>query len=421
MHHTINENLWKRTFFPFWISQVFSIFGSALVQFTLVWWLTRETGSASVLATASMAALVPEILIQPFAGALVDRLNRKAIIILADAAVAAATLGLAVLFFMDRMSVWHVYLIMMVRAVGGAFHYPAEMASISLMVPEKHLARIAGLNQAMQGIMTITAAPMGALILELLDVEGSLFIDVITAIAAIAIVSIIHIPRQAELENHSRGWFAMIIRDLRDGFRYLTNWKGLMVLTGIALVFKLALTPAFSLIPLLVNKHLGGDAAQYSLLQVSSGIGIILGGFFLGIWGGFKKKIHTSFSGAVGVGLGILLMGCLPYGKFYWSLAPMFLVGFMIPITDGPLHAILQSCVDNEYQGRVMTLFGSVLNLSGPIGLAAAGPVSDALGIQSWFLAAGLLIFASIVYGLSNSHLMNLDAGPKRQSVAERI
>jgi len=362
-----------------------------------------------------MAALVPEILVQPFAGALVDRLNRKAIIILADAAVAAATLGLGVLFFLDRVNVWHVYLIMLIRAVGGAFHYPAEMASISLMVPEKHLARIAGLNQALQGIMTIVAAPMGALILELLDVEGSLLIDVITALAAVGIISAIQIPRQAALQNHSSSWFTTVIRDLKDGFRYMLNWKGLMVLTGIALVFKLALTPAFALIPLLVNKHLEGDAAQYSLLQVSSGTGIILGGFFLGVWGGFRKKIHTVFTGAVGVGLGILLLGCLPYGKFYWSLAPMFLVGLMIPIVDGPIHAILQSCIDNEYQGRVMTLFGSVLNLSGPIGLAAAGPVSDVVGIQSWFLAASVLIFASLVYGLSNHHLMNLDAGPKDQ------
>jgi DHA3 family macrolide efflux protein-like MFS transporter len=175
MRQPTHENQWKQTFFPFWISQVLSIFGSALVQFTLVWWLTRETGSASVLATATMAALVPEILVQPFAGVLVDRLNRKAIIIMADAAIAAATLGLGVLFLMDRVSIWHVYLIMLVRAVGGAFHYPAEMASVSLMVPKEHLARIAGLNQAMQGIMTIVAAPMGALVLELLDVEGSLY------------------------------------------------------------------------------------------------------------------------------------------------------------------------------------------------------------------------------------------------------
>jgi DHA3 family macrolide efflux protein-like MFS transporter len=390
-----------------------SILGSSLVQFTLVWWLVRETGSATVLATASMFALIPEIVVQPFAGAIVDRVNRKRVIIAADTIIAVATMGLGVLFYLDRAEVWLIYGIMMVRAIGGAFHYPAEQASVALMVPEEHLARIAGLNQASRGIINIVSAPMGALVLEFLDVKGSLFIDVVTAAIAIGIVAFTFIPKQQELAKHGKSWFGTVMRDMRDGFIYLINWKALMVLTGIALVFKVALTPAFSLIPLLVYEHLNGSAAQYSLVEVIAGVGIIVGGLVLGVWGGFKKNIYTMILGGLGVGVGVFLMGLIPEGKIYWVLPPAFLIGFMIPIVDGPISAILQAKIDNEYQGRVLTLFGSIINLSGPIGLAAAGPVSDKFGIQIWFITAGVLIFVSMGYGLFNKQLMNMDQGPE--------
>ncbi|HUV16351.1 MAG TPA: MFS transporter [Pelolinea sp.] len=408
----MQNSYWKRQFYPFWASQLLSIFGSALVQFTLVWWLTQTTGSATVLATATLFALIPQIIVQPFAGAIVDRLNRKKIIILADAMIAIATLGLGILFFTGRVEIWHVYIIMFIRAIGGAFHYPAEMASVSLMVPEDQLSRIAGLNQAANGIINLISAPLGALVLDLMGVEGSLLIDVVTATVAIGLVGFIRIPRQQRLEKSSKDWFGTILQDMKDGYRYLIGWKGLIVLTILALVFKIALSPAFSLIPLLVYQHLNGNAAQYSLVEVVAGVGIILGGLGLGVWGGFKKRVYTMFTGAIGVGIGIFALGWLPEGKFYWSLLPMFLIGFMIPIVDGPISAILQMRIDNEYQGRVMTMFGSLINLSGPIGLIAAGPVSDALGIQIWFISAGILIIASILFGMFNPHLMNIDSGP---------
>lgn len=412
MHASNIQENWKRHFIPFWISQILSILGSALVQFTLVWWLVRETSSATVIAMASLFGLIPEIVVQPFAGAIVDRLNRKRIIIAADAIIALATIALGVLFYLDRVEVWFIYGIMLLRAIGGAFHYPAEQASVSLMVPEEHLARIAGLNQASRGIINILSAPMGALILELLDVEGSLLVDVVTATIAIGIVAFTFIPKQQELAKYGKSWFGTVMRDMRDGYKYLISWKGLMVLTGMALVFKVALSPAFSLIPLFVYEHLNGNAAQYSLVDVVAGVGIILGGLVLGVWGGFKKSVYTMFLGGMGVGLGIFLIGFIPEGRFSWILPLIFLVGFMIPIVDGPIITILQSKIDNEYQGRVMTLFGSIINLSGPIGLIAAGPVSDAFSIQIWFITAGVLIFMSMVYGFFNKNLMNMDQGP---------
>ena len=418
MENSTTKKNWKRTFFLFWASQLISLLGSMLVQFTLVWWLTEKTGSATVLAIATMVALIPEIIIQPFAGAIVDRLNRKTVIITADAIIAAATLGLGILFYFDRVEVWLIYTVMVLRAIGGAFHFPAQMASVSLMVPEKQLARIAGLNQAARGIMNIISAPLGALMLEYLGAQSAMLVDVITAAAAISIVTFITIPMQQKLEKRDKSWFGTILQDMKEGYQYLVSWKGLMVLTAIVLIFKIALTPAFSLIPLLVYKHLHGNAAQYSMVDVVGGIGIILGGLVLGAWGGFKKNVYTMILGGCGVGVGILLMGFLPEGEFLWILPIIFLVGFMIPIVDGPIHAVLQAKIDNEYQGRVTTLFGSIINLSGPIGLAAAGPLSDTFGLQIWFITAGILIFAMMLLGSFNKHLMNIDKGPEANGLA---
>lgn len=407
-----SKNNWKRYFFPFWTSQMLSLLGSALVQFSLVWWLTKETGSATILAMASMFAMIPEIVIQPFAGAITDRINRKKVIILSDAAIALATLVLGVFFFLDHVEIWYIYAIMMIRGIGSAFHYPAEQASVSLMVPKDQLGRIAGLNQAAKGIINIVSAPLGALVMELIGVEGSLMIDVVTAALAIGIVSFVFIPRQQELEKKDGSWFSVVMHDMKDGFRYLISWKGLMVVTVMALVFKIALSPAFSLIPLLVSSYFGGDAAQYSMVEVAAGIGIIVGGSILGVWGGFKKKVYTMLMGGIGVGLGMIVLGSIPQNGFYYSLPTMLVIGFMIPMVDGSLMAIMQEKIDNEYQGRVFTMFGSILYLSTLVGLAIAGPVSDALGVQFWFVLAGILVLLTMSGGLLFKSLRNIEADP---------
>ncbi len=407
---------WKKAFFPFWISQLVSLLGSALVMFTLVWWLTEKTGSATVLATATMVGMIPEIIIQPFAGAIVDRINRKRVIIIADGVIAFATLVLGILFYLDLADVWAIYGLMLIRAVGGAFHYPAGQASVALMVPREQLARLGGLTQAARGIINIVSAPLGALILTYMDVEGAMLIDVVTAAIAIGIVAMTHIPRQEKLASNGGNWFSTVMQDMKDGLRYVIQWKAMVLLVGIALVFKAALSPAFSLIPLLVYEHLQGNAAQYSLVEVVGGVGIILGGLLLGVWGGFKKQILTIFLGLFGVGVGVFLMGFIPAGGFIWMLPLMFLVGFTVPLVDGPFGAIMQSAVDNAYQGRVMTLLGSILNLSGPIGLAMAGPASDRFGLQVWYITAGLLIFACLLFGLFNKTVMRVEEGPDQGS-----
>lgn len=139
-------------FFILWSGQAVSILGSRLAQFALIWWLTVTSGSATVLATASLVGLLPSVVLGPIIGVLVDRWNRKRILFLADSAVALASLALAALFFLGEVALWQVYLVLFVRAVGGGFHEPTMMASTALMVPEQHLSRVQGMNQTLAGV-----------------------------------------------------------------------------------------------------------------------------------------------------------------------------------------------------------------------------------------------------------------------------
>lgn len=402
---------WAARFFTIWGGQAFSLFGSSLVQFALVWFLTKETGSATVLATATLVALLPQILLGPFAGALVDRWNRRIIMIAADTTIALATLGLVWLFATDRIQVWHIFALMGIRSLGGAFHHPAMTASTSLMVPEKHLARVAGANQTLQGIINIVAPPLGALLIEIISTQNVLFIDIGTAALAVLPLFFISIPQppaqiakdNGETEKTSY-W-----QDLRAGFSYVVKWPGLFGLIILAMMLNFLLSPASALLPLVVTKIFEGGATELGWTESFFGGGVIAGGILLGLWGGFKRRIITSFSGIIGIGLGILLVGFIPSTMFYLLLAVNFLTGFSQVFANGPLSAIFQSSVAPEMQGRVFSLLSAGATAMMPLSLMIAGPVSDYFGIRFWFILGGAICILMTIAVVFVPAIMNIE------------
>ncbi len=386
---------WKRPFFTVWIGQQVSLIGSSLVQFAIVWWLTKTTGSATVLATATLVAMLPQIVIGPFSGALVDRFSRRWVMILADGATALSSIVLAYLFWANVVAIWYVYLIMAVRSIGGGFQWPAMSASTALMVPERHLTRVAGLTQTMQGVTNIVSPPLGAILLALLPMYGIMGIDVVTAAVAIGPLFFIPIPQPARAASTGvRAYFA----EIREGFHYVWRWKGLRLIIGAAAFINFAVQPAFSLLPLLVRVHFAGGALQLSWLESAFGIGVVVGGLALSVWGGFRKRVHTSLLGVIGMGVGIAMMGFLPASGLFIGIGALFIVGMMSPLANGPLEALLQATVTPGMQGRVLALLGSLVTAMSPLSLALAGPISDILGIQFWYLVGGMTM---VVLGIA--------------------
>lgn len=420
LHQAISRRLngsWKGTFFLIWTGQVFSLLGSNLVQFALVWWLTKTTGSAAVLATANLVALLPNVVLGPFAGALVDRWNRRRVIIMADGAIALVTLWLVYLFWKGSIQTWHVYLALFIRALGSSFHWPAMQASTSLMVPKKHLARIAGLNESLHGLLNIASPPLGALLLELMPMFGVLSIDILTAILAILPLLIVAIPQPPKTAQASLITPRQLLRDVRDGFKYLTGWKGLFYLAIAAAVINFLMTPAFTLMPLLVTDYFKGGVWELGWLESIFGSGIVAGGLLLSAWGGFKKKIHTSLFGVIGMGIGILLFTMAPPHLFLFALVGMAITGLMNALANGPLHAIMQANVAPQVQGRVFTVLNSMTSGMSPLGMIAAAPIAELLGIRAWFLigASGALLMG--MAGLLTPAIINLEDEQKNPPV----
>lgn len=394
---------WRIPFFTIWSGQAASLLGSSIAQFALIWWLTDRTGSATVLAMASLAGLIPGIVLGPLAGAYIDRWNRSRTMIVADALIALASLWLAYLFWTDAIQIWHVYAILCIRSAGGSFHWPAMQASTTMLVPKDQLTRVAGMNQTLNGVLNVFGAPLGALCMELLPLHGVMLIDVGTAIPAILPLLWVFIPQPEKQEAGEAGAekTQSIWADMRDGLHYILGWPGLVIMTVTVMVLKIVMTPAFSLIPLLVKDHFGGGAAQLSLLEAMFGIGAIAGGLLLSTWGGFESKVRTMILGISGFASAFIIWGILPENMFWLALVSGAWMGLAVPLIDGPLMAILQSTVDPKIQGRVFTLFESLIKLASPIGLAIAGPISDGLGLQVWYLTAGILAGASIlIFGL---------------------
>ncbi|MCJ7732499.1 MFS transporter [Candidatus Bathyarchaeota archaeon] len=394
-----------RPFLVIFSGQAFSLFGSRLVQFSLVWYLTSQTGSAQVLTTASIAAILPQVVIAPFAGALVDRWNRRRVMMISDSLIAAAIMVLAVLFAFDRVEVWHIYAVMLFRSAGGAFQWPAMQASTSMMVPKHHLSRVAGLNQSLQGLVAIVAPPTGALLLELLPIQYVLAVDVVTALFAVGPLFFISIPQPMRGDLSARG----VLADMKEGFTWIWSKKPLVMIMGISLMINLVTNPAFTLLPLLITTYFKGGAIELAWVQSANGLGLILGGIALGIWGGFKSKGRTAFSALFVSSLGLLGFSQTPADMFLVGIGFVFVFGFMNAIGNSSFFSVLQTVIPHEMQGRVFTLVMATSIAVSPIGLVIAGPVAELFGIRFWFVIAGATILIGSLMGFMVPGLKDLE------------
>jgi len=407
------SNKWARRFFAIWSVQAVSLLGSSVAQFAVVWWLTDTSGSAVVLATATLVAMLPQVLLGPFVGALVDRLDRRKVMIIADSVVAAFGLLLAMLFWTDRVQIWHLYVIMAARSLGGAFHWPAMQASTTLMVPEDNLPRVSGLNQALQGASQIISPPLGALLLALLPLHGMMMIDVVTAAIAVMPLFFIPIPQPEQAaEVAEAGAVAPLRRlwnDTREGLGYIWHWKGLRQVVTMAAGMNLIWAPAFTLMPLLVRNYFQRGALELGYTQAAWGAGVIAGGLSLAVIGGGRRPMRRALFLLIVQGLLILLVPSAPSNALWMALIGLATGGAVNAMVNGMFMAFMQKQVEPGKQGRVFTALSSFSGAMMPLGMVLAGPVAEAFGIRAWFFAAGVSSVLMACLGLLSRSIMSLD------------
>ena len=383
-----------RTFWTIWSGQALSLVGSQASQFSLVWWLTLETKSSAVLSAAALVALLPQVVLGPAVGALVDRWSRRITMLVADGAVALGSLALAGLFLTGRASTTSVLLFLLWRSIAEAFHSTAMMSATSLMVPEQHLGRIQGVNQMLQGGLGILTAPLGALLLGLLGMTGVMAVDVATALFAIAPLLFVRVPEPERRAEAGSTGNASFLSDVGAGLRYLRNLPGHVALVGYAAVINLFLVPAFTLLPLLVLQELGGDVGMQAWMTSAFGAGVVVGGLVLSVWGGPGSRVRTALASILGLGAATFALGATPGWLFPMAIAAMLVVGVFSATANGSIAAILQATIAPEYQGRVFTLMISVAGAMTPVGLLLAAPLADLAGVRAWYLAGGVVCAA---------------------------
>lgn len=391
---------WKLRFGAVFAAQALSLIGSQLATFALVWWLTQHTGSAGVLAAATSLALLPEIALGPFAGALVDRWDRRMVMVVADGAVAGIAALVAWAAWRGALAPAHVYAITLARAVGGVFHWPAMQASVSLLVPTRHLSRVAGLNQTLDGLLGILVPPLGAWLLSQTTVGTLMGIDVITALLAVSLLAAIRIPRPPLSDGIELGH--NLLGQLGEAVAFLRSVPGLGLLVLAMAALQCLLTPAYHLLPILVSQRYGGGADLLGWVQSLSGIGAIAGGGLLAWWGGGRRQVATAALGVLILALAVATMGVLPPQALTGLLALQLAAGVAAPLSNGPLFATFQALVAPRLQGRVFMLLGSAVGALAPLGMMAAGWIVDRHGPGVWYVgsAVGCLAIALLLWRL---------------------
>lgn len=369
-----NEPQGMRSFIIIWIGQLISMIGSGLTSFALGVWIFEKTGQATPFAIVAFLASIPRILLSPVAGTLVDRWNRRKVMILADTGSAVLTGAVILLLFLGDLQIWHIYLIALLSACLGAFQEPAYTASITMLVPKKNLTRASGLVQTGQSLETLISPLLAGVLFVLIGLRGIILIDFITFFFAVAALLIVHVPQPEYVRAETDNQKSSILHDSIFGFQYLRARAGLL---GLLLYF--ALVNFFLNLSMVLSGPLVlsfSNAASMGAVQTASGAGMLIGSIILSAWGGPKQRRVPSIIGFIALGaLGLILMGLQP--SVFMIAAGAFTLLFVIPLASGPSQALFQSKVEPGVQGRVFAIRTMISRSMMPLAFILAGPLSD--------------------------------------------
>lgn len=362
------------SFLLIWIGQVISELGTNLTSFAIGVWVYQRTGSATRFALIALVTTLPGLLLYPVAGALVDRWDRRKAMIVSDTGAGCATLVLALLFWHERLELWHIYLLLSVSSVFGTLQWPAFSAATTLLVPRKHLGRAAGLTQ-MGSATAFILAPMlaGALVVSL-GLKGVILIDFTTFLVAVATLLVIRMPR-AEATAEGVAARGSLLHEATLGWLYIRHRPGLLSLLSLLAATNLCMGLMQVLLTPMVLSF--SSAAVLGRVLSAAGFGMLAGSLLMSAWGGPRNRIF-------GILVFLLLQGASLVAGGLWPSAPLiaaagFLFLFAVPIIFGCIQALWQSKVPPDLQGRVFAVRRMVAWSTLPLAHLMAGPLADEL------------------------------------------
>lgn len=388
---TVNENLkenWLKNIILFLSSQTISLFGSSLVQYAIMWYITLETESGLMMTLYIICGFIPTFLLSPVAGVWADRYNRKLLIILADGLIAMATLILAILFLMGYDSIWLLFLMAAIRALGTGIQTPAVGAILPQIVPKDKLTKVNGANGSIQAVIMFVSPMVSAALLAMASIEIIFFIDVITA--AIAIVTLLAFLKISVHEKAAEKQTTSYYTDFQEGLKYVNSNGFLKRFFLFFAVFLVLMAPAAFLTPLQVTRSFGGDVWELTAIEIAFSIGMMAGGGIIASWGGFRNKVSTMTLASVIMGVCTFALGIIP--NFWVYLGFMALFGVAMPIFNTPTTVLLQEKIEENYLGRVFGVMGMISTSMMPLGMLIFGPIADFIDIEWLLIGTGVLI-----------------------------
>lgn len=397
---------WKTSFYTLWLGQAFSILSSSVLQMALIWHLSAATQSAAVLSLASIAGFLPTAILGSFAGVWVDRCSRKWVMVAADSFIALISLVLAVVALFGPLPVGLVLLVLALRSVGAAFHSPAISAVTPLLVPEEMLTKCAGMTQSLQTIGYMVGTALAAVLFPIWSISALVLLDVAGALLGCLAVVLAKIPNAPKAHSVEK---QHIWAEMKAGYRQLRQHRGLFSLLWLGAIFTFLYAPINALFPLLTFGHFGGTPAQAALVEITFSLGMLAGGAALGVWGGFRNRGMSICLALLLMGGAILATGLLPTSGFASFTAFCVVMGLSVPLYTGPQTALMQERIPGEYLGRVFGLYGSILALSMPLGLALSGLFADTLGTALWFVLTGIANLLLAALALALPSIRNID------------
>lgn len=380
--NTFEQN-WKKRMIHFLAAQTISLFGSSLVQYAIIWYITLTTQSGIMMTISTICGYLPQILISLFAGTWVDRYNRKHLIMISDSLIATSTLIIAILFLMGYDSVYLLFLVLLVRSAGTGVQNPAVNAMIPQIVPKEHLMRVNGINSTINSLIMFLSPALSGALLTFFTIEATFFIDVITAIVGVGIMFTIPIVKQdyQKVEGKSTK------NDLKEVFIYLKKHNFIRFLIAYLLIIMILISPAAFFTPLLISRTFGLEVWRLTVSEMTFSIGAVMGGLLIASWGGFKERFKmivfsTVFYGALMIGIGLS-----PIYLIY--LGFNCLIGISMPCFNAPVNVLIQEEVEPAMHGRVFSLMQIANACSLPLGTVLFGPLADYIKIQYILIACG--------------------------------
>ena len=393
---------WKKSIILFLASQTVSLLGSSLVQYAITWYITLSTASGTMMTISIIVSFLPNLFLSPFAGVWADRYNRKMLIILSDSLIAISTLLIAVLFLLGYDSIWLLFAVSAIRALGQGIQTPAVSAILPQIVPEDKLTKVNATNQSIQSLVMLISPMLSGALLSLATLESIFFIDVITAaIAVVILAAFLNVPLHAKALQKEKVSYS---KDLVDGIRYIRKHgfiKRFFLFSGLFFILS---GPVAFLTPLQVTRSFGDDVWRLTAIEITFSVGMMLGGVFMAVCGGFKNRVHTIALSSFLMSACTIALGIIPI--FWIYLGVMALFGAAMPAMHTPFTVLLQEKVEGDYLGRVFGVLGMISSSMMPLGMLFFGPLADAIEIEKILLGTGILMVLLCFYLIANKGLI---------------